>query len=686
MIFREIQRAAQGPPFLCTIMPYEPDQARVVGVDTGGTFTDFVVIDPCGAVRVDKRPSDPADPAGPVLEGLTGLPQEAYRVVHGTTVAVNALLEHKEAPTALITTAGFEDVLEIGRQNRPVLYDAHPVKPAPLVPRHLRFGVNERILSDGTVRTRLDSVETERILARIKDLGVESLAVCLLHSYANPIHEETIGEIAREMGFVVSLSCKVLPEFREYERTATVVVNACLRPIMEGYIGRLEKELSGGRLSVMQSAGGIIPARMASRLPVHTVLSGPAGGVAASAYQASLVGLERLITFDMGGTSTDVSLYDRGPSLTGDKSIAGHPIRVPAIDIHTVGAGGGSIAYRDAGGGLKVGPVSAGANPGPVCYGKGGDITVTDANLYLGRLEPSFFLGGRMRVYPGRVKGPMERLARSLGLDPVVAAEGIITVVNAVMERAVRVISIEQGHDPRDFTLVSFGGAGGLHAVELAKALSIPRVMVPKNAGVFSAFGMAVANVIRDVSRTILAPSADVPESRLRDLFAEMRLSGIQELEAEGPEGRGIQAVQSLDMRYVGQSYELTVPFTRDHVAAFHEAHERLYGYGRPESAVEIVTLRLRLVAESGTPAPQPVKRVREGKPPRAVSTGTVIYRGEGAEVGIYDREDLSPGNMLEGPALIGESSSTTFLPPGSRGTVDALGNIIIATGSETAL
>lgn len=647
-------------------------------MDTGGTFTDFVVIDASGALRVDKRPSDPSDPAKPVLEGLAGLRDDAYRVVHGTTVAVNALLEHKVAPTALITTAGFEDVLEIGRQNRSDPYAAHPVKPPPLVPRHLRFGVNERILHDGTVRTGVDTVETENILAGIKDLGVKSLAVCLLHSYANPIHEEKVGEIAREMGFVVSLSSRVLPEFREYERTAVTAVNACLRPIMEGYIGRLEKNLGTGRLSVMQSAGGTIPARLASKIPVHTILSGPAGGVTAAAYQASLVGLDRLITFDMGGTSTDVSLYDRGPSLTGDKIIAGHPIRVPAIDIHTVGAGGGSIAFRDAGGGLKVGPVSAGADPGPVCYGKGGDVTVTDANLYLGRLDPTFFLGGRMRVYPDRVHGPMEALAGSLGLSAVAMAEGIITVVNAVMERAIRVISIQRGHDPRDFTLVSFGGAGGLHAVELAQALGISRVMVPKNAGVFSAYGMATAKVIRDLSRTILVRSEDVSESTLEGLFRGMRLSGSEELCAEGADVRGMQVFRSLDMRYQGQSHELNVPFSGNPAAAFHAAHEKLYGYARPKSAVEIVTLRLRLVAASESPVPQAFQGVGDGSPPQPISTGTLTYRGREMPARIYDREDLFPGSLLEGPVLIGESSSTTFLPPGTHGTVDAYGNIMI--------
>lgn len=659
-------------------MTHLPEHSGVIGVDTGGTFTDFVTMDEAGAITVDKAPSFPPDPARPVLEGITAIGRETYRVVHGTTVATNALLEHNIAPTALITTAGFEDVLEIGRQNRPVLYAMHPTKPRPLIPRHLRFGVRERILHDGAVKTPLDPEEVRDLLKRIEALDVEAVAVCLLHSYMNPIHEEMIGEMAGETRLVVSLSCRVLPEFREFERTATVAVNASLRPVMEGYIGRLERDLGRVHLSVMQSAGGIIPARMAARLPVHTVLSGPAGGVIASAHKAALAGFDRLITFDMGGTSTDVSLYDKSLALTGEKAIAGHPIRVPSIDIHTVGAGGGSIAYRDAGGGLKVGPRSAGAVPGPACYGTGDSITVTDANLYLGRLVPAFFLGGRMQIYPERVHEPMERLAHSLGLDPVAAAEGIVTVVNAVMERAVRVISIERGHDPRDFTMVCFGGAGGLHAVELADALSIPRVMIPKDAGVFSAFGMAVADVTRDLSRTVLRRADDVSRRDLDTIFGELIDLGTSELAEEGIEREGIRADRSLDMRYEGQSYEITVPITGDPVSAFHDSHEKLYGYSRRTSTVEIVTFRVRLVAPVRKAALQPHHGVETTRRPQPIERASLTYHGDSLPADIHDRTDLAPGSVVTGPALIGESSSTIFLPPGHMGEVDRFGNILI--------
>jgi len=655
-----------------------------IGVDTGGTFTDFVYLDETGAIRVDKRPSLPADPARPVLEGLSeDFRWKNYRVVHGTTVATNALLEDKVAATALIATSGFEDVLEIGRQNRPVLYDIHPRKPRPLIPRGLRFGVHERILHDGKVLVALDTMEVRDVLDRIGGLGIRCIAVCLLHSYANPVHEEAVGKMAEGMGFSVSLSCHVLPEFREYERTATVVVNACLLPIMEGYLKRLEQGIGLGRLSVMQSSGGIIPAAIAARLPVHTILSGPAGGVTAAARKASLLGLERLITFDMGGTSTDVSLYDRGPILSSNKIVAGHPIRVPVIDIHTVGAGGGSIAFLDSGGGLKVGPVSAGADPGPVCYGKGLAITVTDANLFLGRIEPSFFLGGKMKIHPERVRGAMEELAVALSLDLITAAQGIITVINAVMERAIRVISVERGHDPRDFTLVSFGGAGGLHAVELARCLGIPRVLVPRDAGVFSAYGMAVADVTRDLSRTILRKVGQVPAVELDALFGEMIHRGAHELGGEGRKPLELAVEKALDMRYEGQSHEITVPFSDDPAEAFHRAHERLYGYARTGSEVEIVTVRARLIAAVSRPPEAPQQAVRASGRAKPVTSRPLIYSGKKIEARIFDRQELEPGDRVEGAALVSEACATLFLPPGAVSEVDGYGNIIVECGGS---
>lgn len=661
-------------------MPHSADLPyTLVGVDTGGTFTDFVFMDQFGTVVVDKRPSNPRDPAKPVLEGLAHLGSKAlYRVVHGTTVATNALLEHKIGRTALITTAGFEDILEIARQNRPGLYEIHPVKISPLIPREFRFGVHERVLHDGTVHTPLEKEDIEPILGQIRSLGIRAIAVCLLHSYANPAHEELIGEAAAAGGFTVSLSSQVLPEFREYERTSTVVVNAALRPVMQGYLNRLEHGVERSRLSVMQSAGGVIPAPIAAVLPVHTVLSGPAGGVIAAGHVGSMLGLDRLITFDMGGTSTDVSLHDGRPTLSNVKTVAGHPIRVPVIDIHTVGAGGGSIAYRDLGGGLKVGPHSAGADPGPICYGKGDQVTVTDANLFLGRIEPSSFLGGRMELHSELVRGPMERLGRSLGLDPVATAEGIVTVVNAVMERAIRVISIQQGHDPREFTLVSFGGAGGLHAVDLARSLNIPRVLAPKNAGVFSAYGMVLAPVVRDLSRTILRAADRIREGELDALFAALVEGGLEELEVEGLQRERVRVEKSLDMRYQGQAHEIGVPLAEEPAASFEAAHERLYGYRLTGTGVEVVTLRARLLVEARrglSVKPATSKKNHFASP---TGKGTLIYGSQTLKAAIYKREELAPGAQIEGPGLVVESSSTILIPPGSVGVVDEFENIVV--------
>jgi N-methylhydantoinase A len=653
---------------------------RVVGVDTGGTFTDMVIVEESGSIRVDKLPSFPSDPAQPVLEGLSSLPAgTSCRVVHGTTVATNALLEHNLAVTALITTCGFEDVLEIGRQNRPDLYQIHPQKPPALIPRRLRVGVEERVLHDGTIRIPLDRAQVKGVLEELDRKGVKAVAVCFLHSYANPVHEQIVGEMARSMGFTVSLSSKVLPEFREYERTATVALNACLRPVMESYLARLQSGMNKQPLSVMQSAGGIIPAAIAGRLPVHTVLSGPAGGVIAAGEKAETVGIDRIITFDMGGTSTDVSLYNGVPSLTSDMIIAGHPVRVPAIDIHTVGAGGGSIAFRDPGGSLKVGPRSAGARPGPVCYGYGDEVTVTDANLFLGRLQPSSFLGGRMKIRPDRVIEPMQVLADSLGLEPVRTAEGIIRVANAVMERAIRVISVEKGHDPRDFTLVGFGGAGGLHAVELARSLRIPRILIPGDAGVLSAYGLAVADVTRDFSRTLLRKVGNGLLEDLEPVFEDIILEGTEELAREGIERASLKALKFLDLRYAGQSYELTLPVTDDPIGAFHQSHGKLYGYSREQSEVELVNVRVRLFAS--TPKPDLVRSPLVDKDASQALLGVsgLIFQDKEFQASLYDREKLQPGNSFAGPALVLEQFSTTLLLPGSFGHLDECGNILIA-------
>jgi N-methylhydantoinase A len=663
-----------------TPYPVSPDEAPVVlGVDTGGTFTDFVMVDRDGKVRTYKVPSSRHDPGGPVIKGLGKFPRgQVHRMVHGTTVATNALLEHTTARTALITTAGFEDVIEIGRQNRPVLYALHPVKPPPIIPRDLRFGVRERMLHNGSVLTPLDPEEARRVVAAVCATGAETVAICLLHAYANSAHEEALGALAEEAGLMVSLSSRVLAEFREYERTATVAVNAALRPVMERYLNRLERNLEDTRLSVMQSAGGVIPAGIAARVPVHTVLSGPAGGVIAAASVAGRSGEDRVITFDMGGTSTDVCLCDRAPALATDLVIAGHPIRVPVLDIHTVGAGGGSIARRDAGGGLAVGPESAGADPGPVCYGRGARVTVTDANLFLGRLDPAFFLDGRMPIYPERVRGPMERLANELGMDPVALAEGIVTVANAVMERAIRVVSVERGHDPREFTLVSFGGAGGLHAALLARSLGIRKVLVPADAGVFSAYGMAVADVTRDFSQSLMQGAAKVTRPELDAVVAAMVSQGEEELAREGVSLAEARHQASLDMRYQGQSHELSVPLDGDPVAAFHQAHERAYGFSDAGRGVEIVHVRARLTVPTARRERVASALTRGDAAAAVVRTAKCVVNGAREDVDVYARRLLARGIVLRGPAVIGEGGATTFVPRGALVEVDAWANLVI--------
>jgi len=478
-----------------------------IGVDIGGTFTDIIAFLKDGVLKY-KLLSTPHDPALAVIEGVRrilakrGVEIGQAHIVHGSTIAVNALLERKGARTALITTEGFEDIIEIGRQNRPSLYDFFVDKPPPLVPRELRFGIPERTTYRGEVERKIDENELRALLNKLRSEDIESIAISLLHSYANPENERRIKRFLGRLGVHISSSHEVLPEYREYERTSTTVANAYIAPIMKGYLARLEGEL--GEIQVMLSNGGIISSRSARRIPIYTVMSGPAGGVVSASFVTRASGFKRVITFDMGGTSTDVSLYDGEIKVGVENEIAGIPIRIPMVEIHTVGAGGGSIAYLDRGGALRVGPQSAGADPGPICYGRGDQITVTDANLILGRIPPGGLLGGDMPLDVERARRAVERFAREIGCSIEETCEGIIQIANATMEKAIRMISLERGYDSRGFALISFGGAGGLHACELAHLLSIPYVIVPQNPGLLSAFGMALADVTRDYSQTVL--------------------------------------------------------------------------------------------------------------------------------------------------------------------------------------
>ncbi|MBW1722990.1 MAG: hydantoinase/oxoprolinase family protein [Deltaproteobacteria bacterium] len=653
----------------------------VIGIDTGGTFTDFVYREG-SRWGVQKLPSTPLDPSRAVLEGIRKIAGERKkRIIHGSTVATNAILERKGALTALVTNKGFEDVLEIGRQVRERLYDLDQRRPKPLVPSSLRFGIRGRILHTGEVAEPLDEDELRRLAGELRDEGVEAVAVCLLFSFANPSHENRVGELLGRVGLQVSLSHEILAEFREFERTSTTVLNAYVVPKIRRYVGRLRASLGEtDTLSIMQSNGGRISADVAMKESVRTILSGPAGGAVGAFELGRMAGYENLITFDMGGTSTDVSLVDGQLSLTLESRISGLPVRTPMIDIHTVGAGGGSIASLDAGGALKVGPESAGADPGPICYGRGERITVTDANLFLGRLIPEHFLGGGMKLNHERLFPYFEKMARRASLSQRELAEGILWVVNSEMEKAVRVISVERGYDPRDFTLFSFGGAGGMHAAFLARLLRIPRVLIPPNPGILSALGMIMADVIKDYSLTIMMTQAEARTTDLEQAFSGLERRGVEDLLNEGVLKERLVLERYLDMRYEGQSYEILVPFDGgDPVDLFHSLHEKTYGYKNTNRPVEFVNIRLRA---RGIPEKPRFERSepKVKKPPAGALLGVrkVVFDHKALETNVYDREKLLSGNLIEGPAMVVEYSSTIVIPPFARAAVDGYGNMVI--------
>jgi N-methylhydantoinase A len=658
--------------------PSSGERSARVGVDTGGTFTDFLVFRD-GRVSTHKVLSTPGNPAEAVLAGLreTGL-AGTKSVVHGSTVATNALLERKGVRTALIATKGFEDVLEIGRQTRPDIYRLFVVRPAPLVDARFRFGVDERVLCGGEAEKVPELVEIREVLEKIRKAGIESIAICLLHAYANHAHEETVAALAEGLGIPVSVSHRILPEYREFERTSTTVVNAYVSPLMNRYLSLLNREMGEGPLRIMQSNGGSIAAETAKSESVRTILSGPAGGVVGAFETARAAGLTHVITFDMGGTSTDVSLCDGGIRTTAEASVAGFPVRVPMIDIHTVGAGGGSIARVDTGGALRVGPESAGADPGPVCYGKGEEITTTDANLYLGRLLPDHFLGGRMRLAAERVEERIRALASRLSVSPMAAAEGVVRVANAAMERAIRVVSVEKGYDPREFVLVCFGGAGPLHACDLAAALSIPKVLVPENPGLLSALGMLLSDVIKDYSRTHLWRTAAVSPEEIDSFFAPLAEQALADMGKEGIPAGDVRVERFLDMRYHGQSYEITVPYGGEFEREFHREHQRMYGYRDPERETEIVNVRVRSVGTVGKPVfPE---REPSGEDPSAafLEKRILVENGEERGADIYRRSGLAMGNLVTGPAIVVEFSSTVYIPSGWECRVDRRGNLVL--------
>jgi 5-oxoprolinase (ATP-hydrolysing) len=684
--------------------------ASILGVDIGGTFTDIVYFipalseDSAGRLIVHKVPSTPKNPAQGLLAGMQDINAASNcLVIHGSTVATNALLERKGARAALITTEGFADVLEIGRQDRPALYDIMQQRPPALIPRERRLELPERLDYRGTVLLTPTRDEYEKLVLQLKACNPESIAISLLYAFRNSAHEQSLADLLRERlpEVYLSLSSEILPQFREYERTSTVAVNAYVQPLMARYLNNLQGHIQGP-LRIMQSSGGSISAAVAAQEPVRTVLSGPAGGVIGAFHIAKMADHDHIITLDMGGTSTDVALCAGSITETTEAVIAGCPIGVPTVAIHTVGAGGGSIVRLDEGNALNVGPNSAGADPGPACYGNGDALTVTDANLVLGRIDPDYFLGGRFTLYPECAFERMEVLSQKMGVSVQETALGIIRVVNASMERAIRTVSLEKGYDPRLFTLLPFGGAGPLHACELAEALRIPRIFIPCYPGVLSALGMILAPIVKDYVQTVMLDAHNVGTATLEAAFAIMEAKAQADIHREtssraidtediasnqfsGPEK--VSLLRSYDMRYLGQSYELTTPDAgnlTDTLTAFHALHEQRFGHSHFEQSVQIVALRLKAVVYPNLPD-LPAQPLDVASPEHAlIRERTVTFTSGEQSIPLYDHALLHHGNRIIGPALLVQSDSTILLAPGWEGVVDAWGNVeAFVTGQE---
>jgi len=675
------------------------EDARI-GVDVGGTFTDVVTVSD-GRARVTKVPSTPETPEGAVLDGTeTGLdragidPGSVGAFVHGTTVATNAVLEGEWAETALFTTEGFRDALEIGRQDRPDLYDVDASKPDPIVPRDRRFGIEERLDERGEVLTPLSEASLEAAIAALPE-SVESVAVCLLFAFENDDHERRVRErIEAETELPVSVSSEVLPEIREYERTLATALDAALRPVMASYLGALETRVAEAGVpagvTVMGSNGGSMAAETAREEPVRTLLSGPAAGVRGAAHVASLAGVSDAITMDMGGTSCDVSLVTGGePVVSTEVTVGPYPVPVPMVDVHTIGSGGGSVAWVDDGGALRVGPRSAGADPGPICYGRGGtEPTVTDAHFLLGRLDPGRFDAG-FDTDPDAVRaGIEEHVAEPMNTSVEAAAAGIVDVANANMERALRVVSVERGHDPRDLGLVAFGGAGPLHAAELAAALDVPEVLVPRAAGALSALGLLASDTLYDYGTSRVRDWESVDPVAIEEAFAAFETRGRERLAEEGVPADRRAFERTLELRYAGQAFDLGVdapdPIDADALETvagrFHERHETRYGHASPGEPLELTAIRLRARGRVDPPEPRAeggtdVDDASEGT--RAVRFGSNVDGAEGShEAAVYDGDRLPVGSAIEGPAVVEGTESTVVVPPGSTAERDERGTL----------
>jgi N-methylhydantoinase A len=711
-----------------------------IAIDSGGTFTDCVWRQD-STLQILKVFSTPSDPSRSIADAVSRIADNAREIVvlHGTTVGTNTLLQRKGARVAFVTTKGFEDSIEIGRQHRPKLYDFFFEKDPALSPAELRFGVDERTSAEGKVLRAPTATSLNDLAAQIAAQKPQAIALSLLFSFVNQENEKAVVAALAALNLPLSVSHQILPEFREYERASTVLVNAYLQPVMQGYLQKLQERLSQGnrtlsqkareggpstfprqaseslRISpggsdaartaqdgapapvpqnpssqagapalhsqvfVMQSSGGITALATAAEQPVRTVLSGPAGGIVGAAAVAKRSGFDRIITFDMGGTSSDVALIDGQPTTNNEADVAGLPVRVPVLDIHTVGAGGGSLARFDAGGALRVGPESAGADPGPICYGKGERPTVTDANLLLGRLPADQFLGGDFQLDLPRTQKIVAQWLKNnhSQLTPEDFAAGVVRVVNANMEKAIRVVSIERGHDPRQFSLVAFGGAGAMHACELAHDLRIPRVIVPAYPGALSALGILISDVVKDHSRTILlrvAPGAAF-SARLDPVFAELKRSIAAELKKEDWQGRALFE-PSCDIRYRGQGYELNLPYTADVLKRFHAEHKRRYGYSSPERDLEIVTVRMR--GRVASPEKLSRLKIKEEQGRLKSSSQMVHFAGRRYKTQIIPRSEVRQGRRYRGPAIITEYSATTVVPPGLKYQKDRAGNLLI--------
>jgi N-methylhydantoinase A len=681
-----------------------------IGIDSGGTFTDCVFMrgNKLQIIKVASRPESPAEAiAEAVALAATQSGESSFTdldLVCGTTVGTNALLERRGGRVTLVTTAGFEDVLEIGRQARPKLYDLFVQRADPLVPSDRRLGAAERLAADGSVVQSLNNKEIARVRRALQKTKPDAVALCFLFSFRNPHHEKLIAARLRKSGFAVSVSHEILPEFREFERTSTTVTNAYLVPVMSGYLRDITLRVAAlskspqkksitaknsrpsraPRVRIMQSNGGVISAQEAAKEPVRTVLSGPAGGVIGAAHAASLAGLPNSISFDMGGTSTDVALLTAELHATNEAIVAGLPVAVPMLEIHTVGAGGGSIARVDQGGALRVGPESAGAVPGAICYGRGSVPTVTDAHAVLGHFGAAGLLGGSFALNIPRAYAVMQKeIRKSRGLYRTVEdyAQGIIAVANAVMEKAIRVISVERGHDTRDYSLIAFGGAGGLHACDLAAALEIPAVLIPVLPGGLSALGILRADVVKEFSQTVLLAAEQFLDrsSRSHQMFAFLERDAQRVLRAEGFERSQMRFTHSLDMRYAGQAYELNVPATANVKAAFHRAHQQRYGYHNEKLPVEIVNARCRAAGITAKPPAEKIPPRKSGEPRLQNRTSEVFFNGNKYKTNFYARQDLRANDLLRGPSVVLEYSATTLIPTDWQARVDLYGQMLLS-------